>query len=597
MKLLTRAFKTFLAKQSITTLSSQISQFYIFAGRAEKTDGWVETKPSVSGLRFDTDREIIFGYRVTENDISLMVKNTPWVLGETYDQYDDDEVLLETKRFYVVVLENDGTKSIFKCLKNRKIWNAGAFIINPVFDKPSKTRTSLSEPFFTTSDGYEWKYLYNISIASLQKFETQNLVPITGNLNISNTAVFGAIDIINIEHPGSGYVKYAYANIKDVEIGGNRRLYSIFPDTIKTLYSFDITTANTIFAPNVYVDVFSGNTEIATGEVYFSSNTQVQIVLDNSSIELETFLPVRLVQNALNIQFLNTRRISIPNISYNTGDYNEFSIYVKGGTGAGQLRTVKSYTVSNNNFFIEIDNPFITVLDNTSRIQILPKIKITGDGVGSQAIVEISNEFNLIENINIINRGTGYTFALAEILSTNSDKARIKPIISPIGGHSFDIAKELNVNAICVSSKFDSSVNLTNGFNKIGLIGGANFNIANTQIFDDRTLFNITNTFNGLDGNGFRIGEILIQESSGAKALIHEKTANTMYVTNIEGIFTSNTNLIVSGSESFSKCLINSITYPNRIKYLCETFYIEDLVEQIDRTADQQEIVKILIEF
>lgn len=110
--------------------------------------------------------------------------------------------------------------------------------------------------------------------------------------------------------------------------------------------------------------------------------------------------------------------------------------------------------------------------------------EIKGDGNDGlvEIIVESQSGFNIITKVNILNNGTGYTYAYIDLddvytninltVSTNfyppsttlnySSIEYIKPIISPEYGHGYDIANELFANKVMLSESLQFEVDSGN---------------------------------------------------------------------------------------------------------------------------------------
>lgn len=160
--------------------------------------------------------------------------------------------------------------------------------------------------------------------------------------------------------------------------------------------------------------------------------------------------------------------------------------------GGRTFKIISSGSDGLNNNYVDIE--YIAyegfTINTDDIIKILPQIKITGDGTGAVAI-PILDSFNKITNIEILNPGTGYTKAIAEVVNpinfdpTNANRLDIKcilrPIISPAGGHGSNLYKELNSKHIGISKNI-TSLNLTNipstnKYSKIGLVKNPSFGI------------------------------------------------------------------------------------------------------------------------
>lgn len=125
--------------------------------------------------------------RIKTVDACLVAPRYDWSTGTIYDQY-SDSVDMFGKAFYVVTDTND----VFKCLYNNN--NAQSTI------KPTQSNTN-------TSDGYRWRWMYNISTVLYNKFATSAFIPVVDS---PNSPIAGEITRIDVTNAGSSYT---YANV------------------------------------------------------------------------------------------------------------------------------------------------------------------------------------------------------------------------------------------------------------------------------------------------------------------------------------------------------------------------------------------------
>lgn len=150
--------------------------------------------------------DIIALKKVTTSDICLGIKRYDWqynTLYDTYSSYDAFQLrkhLIPSKNpFYVMTDEYN----VYKCINNNrnslsKIKPSGQFLSN-----------------FELSDGYIWKFMFNVSEELKVKFLTNQHIPILSNytdfnfLNpqklVISAAVNGTIDRIEVIFPGENY--------------------------------------------------------------------------------------------------------------------------------------------------------------------------------------------------------------------------------------------------------------------------------------------------------------------------------------------------------------------------------------------------------
>jgi hypothetical protein len=85
-------------------------------------------------------------------------------------------------------------------------------------------------------------------------------------------------------------------------------------------------------------------------------------------------------------------------------------------------------------------------------VEIIPFVRIIGDGVGAYAVAKM-NSNKTIREISLVNPGYGYSRAEAFINSPKTDQTvhpNVRPVMSPKEGHGSNILKELNVKDIII---------------------------------------------------------------------------------------------------------------------------------------------------
>jgi hypothetical protein len=152
-----------------------------------------------------TFNDIIAVKKITSADISAVVPRKDWTSGVVYDYYDDrtdmfalDANNLVSKTFYA----KNKYDQVFKCL-----WNANGA---PSTVEPQLAPGTFDATFLVqTSDGYKWKFLYNISSGAKQRFLDENWMPVPAGLYVPNPTItdagIGSIDVVNITTIGEGY--------------------------------------------------------------------------------------------------------------------------------------------------------------------------------------------------------------------------------------------------------------------------------------------------------------------------------------------------------------------------------------------------------
>ena len=138
--------------------------------------------------------------------ISPVVVRKDWKSGIVFDYYDDtiDMFLKDSNDFLIYnFYTNNHYDQVFKCLWNN---NGTPSTIEPVFEPGNYDQNNI----FQSSDGYKWKYLYTIDIASKVNFMDSSWIPVPVKQYSSNPLKYsdvgyGNIDVINVTNGGSGY--------------------------------------------------------------------------------------------------------------------------------------------------------------------------------------------------------------------------------------------------------------------------------------------------------------------------------------------------------------------------------------------------------
>lgn len=205
--IITTNFSTVIAQQFINLLDIAANSYlpidkksYMFVTIGKQTI-WNEndTPPTTPGqstrdLIGYSDRAIV-AKRLSLDNVSFVVPRYDWVANTVYSQYGCTVCPIGTP-YYVLNNKNQ----VFKCLDN----NSGA----PSTDQPELilSTTSLEEPYFLTSDGYKWKYLYTISSDQKQKFLNAEWMPVFYNRFVRSAAINRSIDIVRLTNSGNNYV-------------------------------------------------------------------------------------------------------------------------------------------------------------------------------------------------------------------------------------------------------------------------------------------------------------------------------------------------------------------------------------------------------
>jgi hypothetical protein len=402
------------AEGFLNELERNDNQYFFFVAKptAWETAGGDNSPPTPGTAEYpdsdENEREImrnIIGYKkLNPKNILFALPRYEWESGTVYDQYSDREGLFDTddpKIFYVVTDENN----LYKCLTRQTVDGTYNGQGKPSTIKPTGTLTTP----FALSDGYTWKYLATIRSSDLP-YELTDYIPvdfITSRDDTESTNQYAA---------QATAVSGEFTRLDFITNGG----------VCAAAYNQTQLASNTALRLGTYAE--TAGEKIVKLKVEDSGNVQ------NPANKAGYIL--RVVNSTTNPQTINNYGVITE--SGNTGASNEL-VYFK---------------IQDDAIDFTVTNPSVGGVDFTT-FEILPRIRITGDGSGAYAFPVMDSSNNTITGVNLINRGEDYTQASVFVttsIATQPTKIHptITPVLAPKGGHGSNILKELNVKDIIV---------------------------------------------------------------------------------------------------------------------------------------------------
>ena len=189
-QIITENFRVFNATQFVVYIADT-NNLYLFIGRPQSRDNDPTAPTPVNVPYQDTLywSDTVALKRIIPNDFKQVVLRKNWSAGVVYSQYDNASSTLYGSNFYVLTQDNN----VYKCISNN--FGAASSI------KPTGTSINV----ITTSDGYQWKYLYSLSDTDLLKFLTGDFMPVNLNYDVTSTAIKGTIDNAVVVNSGNSY--------------------------------------------------------------------------------------------------------------------------------------------------------------------------------------------------------------------------------------------------------------------------------------------------------------------------------------------------------------------------------------------------------
>jgi len=468
--------------------------------------------------------------RATGNDVELVVPRVNWTANTKYRQYDDtsDVVDLVTantslnlKPMYVIT----SARNVYKCLAN----SAGA---NSTVEPTGDYTTSNGN--IATSDGFIWKYLFNVKPSN--KFLNNDWVPAPSSIDVLDYGVNasgvleGELTTIVVTSNGSNYRESTNVRV-DSFVSGQTTLR--LANTALTLAVFSVPALSNL------ANMAISGTGIPSGSYITAiANANGLITLSSSTSGTGG----------------NANNITISTRVYIDGD----------GVGA-----VANAVLSNTSISVAKANANIarvnvtTIGTNYSRANAL----IYGSGTGATARVIIAPKFGHASN------------PAKELMSnTTMFSIRIGEIDSSENGLISNDTSFRQITVIQNPYKYSSN----------NRVEGSNAN----------TVISQTTDLSVIAGTSYTLNEFVYQGSSSTNAtaygFVNAQSTNEVRLIKVTGTFS--TGLPLVGATSGVSRTVTGITNPELKPYSGDLLFIKNAVKT-DRSDGQAENIKLTISF
>lgn len=407
-----------------TIVSNEIqynrANYYYFLGKVEPW-GINDNVPSLMQADSDSENALIrtnalYFKKISANDVALVTTRYNWESGTVYSRWDHTKNM-QLEKFYCMTNDDN----VYKCLNN----NNGA----PSTVKP--TGQSLYE--FKTSDGYLWKYMYNIPSFKRTRFTTSLYMPVQKALT-NSFYNRGSADDVAITNPGSGYTdtQLTFVNVSG-SVSGSGAVGTIIANATGTITGVNITNGGSGYTAGVAVTVntVSGYGAVGTAVISGGVITNVTFSGGNGGFGYVT---------GQSLVFTVGGAILIPSVSRVTGSITSVNIINSGagytstptltvsssGGGGGKYgnvtAVVKAVLYQGKIVNVTIEDPGIGYPADTDT-----DITVQGDGTGASFTPVMYN--GSIVDVIVENSGSGYTSMALSVVGTGTG-AKLTPIIS-----------------------------------------------------------------------------------------------------------------------------------------------------------------------
>ena len=365
---------------------------------------------------------------------------------------------------------------------------------------------------------------------------------------------------------------------------------------------------------------------LTTSYIPVATDSTVQAAASNSSIDhIEVSANGSLYLGALGTlaSVTNANTMALHS-SAGTADgmYTGSSIYITGGTGAGQVREILAYTGSNRT--VKTTTNFGTPPDGSSTYSVGPTVTIKGSrgpaGTVSAASAYANTVYaanfattgNTVNRIGMVSVGAHYAQANVAISANAShgSGATATAMISPPGGHGSNAVSELLGYNVMLNVQLTGTESDTHpidqDFRVFGVIKDpleADGDAAAASVYDQTTRLTLTS----VSGSGkWSKDELVTGDTSGTKARVVSfantnaaNTLGTLSVTNVDGAsnggFTNSET--IRGAASSITSVVGAVANTGGLKpHTGKVIYVENR-GPIQRSTDQTEDIKVVVKF
>ena len=230
--IVTDQFRILNANNFIDSVENPNNSYYVFLSLPNPTDvGFGRSTTWDSSVPNPTDNfnylnhvkdTILFGKRITKNDVRRLIRKVTWTSGTIYEMYRHDysvykqspqtnSTRLYDANYYVI----NKDYRVYLCIDN----GSSANNLNGNFSQDEPTFIDLEpSPAGESGDGYIWKYLFTVSPSDIIKFDSIEYIPVPNDWEITSDSQIEAvresgdstlnenqIKKVYIENQGAGY--------------------------------------------------------------------------------------------------------------------------------------------------------------------------------------------------------------------------------------------------------------------------------------------------------------------------------------------------------------------------------------------------------
>lgn len=512
----------------INEVAATKNAYYVFAGRPyawSNDSSPPAANSSLNQIQQSVYDDMMFGKLLTSADLSPLIPRYDWTSGTVYAVYNQDDVDLYSKQFYVVTDQYQ----VYKCIYN----NFGvASTVKPTLTSSTGT--------FSTGDGYIWKYMYTIDAAANTKFTSSTYVPVATDASVQSNTIPGSIDAIVITNGGNNYQVF--------ESGFIYKL--VDPYTIQ-LPSTTSSIDNYYTNSSIYLKAGWGAGQIRQIQSSNGASKQIRV---STSTPFNSY-------TRLDFSSAPTGTVSLGYTASQTYDYVQYGLVANNGYFNPGITVIQSETGAVGTVWTANSSTLVVSrTTNTTFNTTYPIRDASQDGTSKPGTVNITASNNWI----VANTGTQFTD------TANGYSVGDYIRVGPTSNNNIRRVTSVNTTVVVVDTNM---ANTLTGLSHYKLpvaaeiasvtVTGANGIVANTNLTSKK----LTISSPSIPGIYFTVGEKvdLVNSSNtnqGANGTVAFSNSSTVYLSAVAGSWANG--LYILGESSSQRNYIDSIdTTPN----------------------------------
>lgn len=370
--IITEKFRQHNAKAFYDTFGTADNNLYLTIG---KSSSWSNEGGSNSDAlppvpqddmlsNFSIWNDMVAAKMLSAGDVSFVIPKRMWQNGQDYAMYDDTNTNLYDSTFYFMTSEYKVYKVLYN--DNGAPYNGS----EPNFDETGST--------IAWSENYLLQYMYTLSVSEIQKFVTNDFIPVKNNEDsLYSPSEPGGINAIKVI-PGSGYTNGIYYTTV-IGDGVEEAIIKIKVDS-NSIASFGST--------NITTEIIKAGKGYTFGKIDLINNIFKEESYDSDTGTLNKMngSESNLVPNGINTDGSGSGGSIVPIISPSEGH------------GSNAIRELGGHYVLMNTRLEQDEGADFTVENDFRRVCIVKNPKLWDDSLATLATARVTKAIRINES-------------------------------------------------------------------------------------------------------------------------------------------------------------------------------------------------------